>query len=657
MAIGTGERAADVIAGVAGELDRLPYWWTDIGARTFAEVGWAEAAVGVERRGRHPRRPRRRGRGRRRARRRRAAAAPRGPHAARVLIPRDEHGVRASVAAPRRDPRGGAGARGGDRGRRLAELRPRAARPAGRRRAAPALLRAALPENGSSALGALDDAAQMLDVSIAQPRPRFFAFVGSSGLEIGVLGDLLASCFDANLAVWAGAASEVEDQAVRWVSEFVGYPAAAGAFTSGGTISNVTALAAARERALPGSRRDRHDGHARAPSTARARRTTRSSARRSCSASAPTWCARCAHGRAAPAARRTPSPTRSTPTARRGSRPSPSSPPPARRSPARSTRSTRSPTSATPRGVWLHVDGAYGLPAAIDAVRRAPLRRARARGLGDARRAQVALPAEGMRRRARSPPRGPPRRARARGGLHPARAARPPHGRHHARVLAALPRAQAVARVPRARCRCDPRRGRAEPRPGAPAPRRDLARDPELEALCGEPPLSVVPFRHVPAQGSPTSTSTTRASRRRSRSRATSGSLRHVSTGRSACARASSTTGRRTTTSARWSTPRWRSGRSSRAEVSGRAGEPWGHRCRAWRGAWSRGAASRPSASSSRSCPSCGPTRRGGPRPASPSRACPLHRAPCAGGAGGWWPPASAPPGRRPPCTRAARTG
>jgi NADPH-dependent 2,4-dienoyl-CoA reductase/sulfur reductase-like enzyme len=45
MAIGTGEHAADAIAGVAGPLERLPYWWTDIGTRTFAEVGWAEAAV------------------------------------------------------------------------------------------------------------------------------------------------------------------------------------------------------------------------------------------------------------------------------------------------------------------------------------------------------------------------------------------------------------------------------------------------------------------------------------------------------------------------------------------------------------------------------------------------------------------------------------
>ena len=117
------------------------------------------------------------------------------------------------------------------------------------------LLRAALPAGGSSAIGALEDAARILDTSLAQPRPRFFAFVGSSGLEIGVLGDLLASCFDVNLALWAGAASAVEEQAVRWVSEFVGFPAAAGAFTSGGTISNVTALAAAREQALPGTRR------------------------------------------------------------------------------------------------------------------------------------------------------------------------------------------------------------------------------------------------------------------------------------------------------------------------------------------------------------------------------------------------------------------
>jgi len=116
------------------------------------------------------------------------------------------------------------------------------------------LLRSELPETAVPVHEALDDAARILDESIAQPRPRYFAFIGSSGLEIGAIADLLAHTYDINLAVDARAATEIEVQSVRWVGEFVGFPAASGAFTSGGTISNVTALAAARERALPGSR-------------------------------------------------------------------------------------------------------------------------------------------------------------------------------------------------------------------------------------------------------------------------------------------------------------------------------------------------------------------------------------------------------------------
>jgi aromatic-L-amino-acid decarboxylase len=117
-----------------------------------------------------------------------------------------------------------------------------------------AVLREPLPDTPEPVTRALEEAAQILDESIAQPRPRYFAFVGSSGLPIGVVADALASCFDANLAVYAGAASDIEEQAVRWVGELVGYPVGGGAFTSGGTISNLTALAAARERALPGAR-------------------------------------------------------------------------------------------------------------------------------------------------------------------------------------------------------------------------------------------------------------------------------------------------------------------------------------------------------------------------------------------------------------------
>ena len=117
------------------------------------------------------------------------------------------------------------------------------------------LLRTELPEAPASAHEALDDTARILDESIAQPRPRYFMGVGSSGLEIGTMADLLAHTYDINLAVDARAATLIEKQAVRWAAEFVGYaPDAAGAFTSGGTVSNATALAAAREHALPGSR-------------------------------------------------------------------------------------------------------------------------------------------------------------------------------------------------------------------------------------------------------------------------------------------------------------------------------------------------------------------------------------------------------------------
>ncbi len=125
-----------------------------------------------------------------------------------------------------------------------------------------ALLRASLPRDPTPVHEALDDTARILDESIAQPRPRYFAFIGSSGLEIGTIADLLAHTYDINLAVDARAATEIETQSVRWAAAFVGYPeTCAGAFTSGGTISNTSALAAAREFALPGSRFEGLEGH------------------------------------------------------------------------------------------------------------------------------------------------------------------------------------------------------------------------------------------------------------------------------------------------------------------------------------------------------------------------------------------------------------
>jgi aromatic-L-amino-acid decarboxylase len=115
---------------------------------------------------------------------------------------------------------------------------------------------AALPEAAGDTDAALADAARVLDASVSPSRPLFLAYIGSSGLEVGVLASALAATYDANLATSAGGADLVEEQALRWVAEFVGFPLAEGAFTSGGMTSNLTALLAARERALPGARRD-----------------------------------------------------------------------------------------------------------------------------------------------------------------------------------------------------------------------------------------------------------------------------------------------------------------------------------------------------------------------------------------------------------------
>jgi aromatic-L-amino-acid decarboxylase len=116
------------------------------------------------------------------------------------------------------------------------------------------LVAAPLPANGVGLTHALDDAAGVLDQSLAQSRPRYFGYVGSSGLGSAVLGDALAASHDVNLAAESGAAHRVEQQTLRWVGELVGYPVDGGTFASGGMVSNLTALAAARTRALPDSR-------------------------------------------------------------------------------------------------------------------------------------------------------------------------------------------------------------------------------------------------------------------------------------------------------------------------------------------------------------------------------------------------------------------
>jgi len=117
-----------------------------------------------------------------------------------------------------------------------------------------ARLREGLPERPGAVDGALDDAARVLDASVSPARPLYLAYIGSTGLEVGVLAEALAATYDVNMATSGGGADLVERQTLEWVAEFIGFPLDDGAFTSGGMTSNLSALLAARERALPGAR-------------------------------------------------------------------------------------------------------------------------------------------------------------------------------------------------------------------------------------------------------------------------------------------------------------------------------------------------------------------------------------------------------------------
>ena len=147
-----------------------------------------------------------------------------------------------------------------------------------------------------------------------------------------------------------------ENQALRWIADLAGLPAGAGGvFVPGGTVGNLSALVAARDRRRGGPRRPsgplgglRHRGD---PLVGQARAAGRHGRRRR----------RGAGRRARPDDRRRrcarPS-TRCRPSSASGS--SRSWSPPARPTSASSTTSPAARAVAHENGWWLHVDGAYG---------------------------------------------------------------------------------------------------------------------------------------------------------------------------------------------------------------------------------------------------------------------------------------------------------
>src|SRR5688572_27077340 len=107
-----------------------------------------------------------------------------------------------------------------------------------------------LPEEGKDAKALLRDTADLLfEHSLLNGHPRFYGYITSSPAPIGMLAELLAAAVNANVGAWklAPVATEIEGQVIRWLAQFVGYPAdCGGLLLSGGNMANLTCFLAAR---------------------------------------------------------------------------------------------------------------------------------------------------------------------------------------------------------------------------------------------------------------------------------------------------------------------------------------------------------------------------------------------------------------------------
>ncbi len=81
--------------------------------------------------------------------------------------------------------------------------------------------------------------------------PRYLAFIPGAPTEVSTLFDLLVGVQSIYGGSWLESSGAVyaENQALRWISDLAGLPAAGGCFVPGGTTGNLSALVAARHAA------------------------------------------------------------------------------------------------------------------------------------------------------------------------------------------------------------------------------------------------------------------------------------------------------------------------------------------------------------------------------------------------------------------------
>lgn len=191
--------------------------------------------------------------------------------------------------------------------------------------------------------------------------PRFFARVPSPASYTGILGDWLSTGFNTIAASWTGGAgpSAVELVVIDWMAQLMGLPPGTeGVLASGGSLGNTTALAAARHAGFDGAVYVSDQTHASILRALRILGFGPDQVRVVPADDAFRWDARTVAGALRPSDR-----GRAVVVATAGT----------------TNTGAVDPLAAladlcAEHDLWLHVDGAYGAPAALTARGRAALR-------------------------------------------------------------------------------------------------------------------------------------------------------------------------------------------------------------------------------------------------------------------------------------------
>lgn len=114
-----------------------------------------------------------------------------------------------------------------------------------------------LPDQGTSVAELFSKTTDLLlNHSLLNGHPKFFGYITSSPAPVGALADLLAAAVNPNVGanILSPIATAIEKQTVKWLAEFIDVsPSCGGILVSGGNMANLTAFLAARTAKAPKS--------------------------------------------------------------------------------------------------------------------------------------------------------------------------------------------------------------------------------------------------------------------------------------------------------------------------------------------------------------------------------------------------------------------